>query len=606
MPKASKKRKLPLTVFTAERDSEWNTRCEPLEPFLTASYPVRYLSDNEIRELLAKLEANGALGLLQDRSPDEKFNAFKERAQRQLLVALHEATLGRPFEEIVANEFERITPESAKYLYLDVCTLNRFGLPVRAGVISRISGIHFDEFKAKLFAPLEKIVFSQYDKYIGDRVFRARHPHVAEIVFSEVLADPEAKLDQILRMVRGLNISYSVDKEAFDHLTRGRTVAETFPSVEMGRALYRVASEVAGEDAYILHQEGVFELNHGGGSLDRAEDCLIAAERQAGYDPSIQHSLATLYRKKANVTENELLRSQLRKRALGRLSNARKGNQPHPYEVNTRLGIMIDELREILPSEEPNVSGPGSRLLLEKIKEIENELALGRQLFPRNEYLHATEATYHAAITDHPRAIKALEEAFQINPRQEWIAVRLADLHIANSDQSAARAVLEKAVSEHPTAKRAHLKLGIMKARSRNLEDRKISLQHFRSAFSNGDDNYTAQLWYGRGLFIENRFPEADEIFASLKAARVSPSTKNTKIDPVPDNEGRPQIFRGKVVKREAVYLFIESNTHGRDIFCHESNVPDGEWSRLEFGADVKFNISFNFHGPIATAVYAS
>ena len=57
-------------------------------------------------------------------TPDERVKAFKKRAERQLLVALHEATLGKPFEDIVFDEFERIEPPTARNIYLNICALH--------------------------------------------------------------------------------------------------------------------------------------------------------------------------------------------------------------------------------------------------------------------------------------------------------------------------------------------------------------------------------------------------------------------------------------------------------------------------------------------------
>ena len=124
-----------ITIVTAERDSEWNVRCGELDARTTAQYELRYLTDRAVHLLLAKLEEHNALGLLAEQDYEGRVDALRERARRQILVALHEATLGRPFEEIVVNEYSRIQPEDARLLYLDICTLNRFGVGVRAGLI---------------------------------------------------------------------------------------------------------------------------------------------------------------------------------------------------------------------------------------------------------------------------------------------------------------------------------------------------------------------------------------------------------------------------------------------------------------------------------------
>jgi SIR2-like domain len=183
--------KLPITIIAAERDNEWNIRCGDLDPFVSAEFPVRFLNEAEIRRLLELLEQHHALGLLAQMPYQERLDAFVKRAERQLLVALHETTLGRPFEEIVLDEYKGISPEEARLLYLDVCALNRLGVAVRAGLISRVGGIRFEDFKSRFFSPLEHVLMTRKDKYTGDMMYVARHQHVAELVFQQVLADPE-------------------------------------------------------------------------------------------------------------------------------------------------------------------------------------------------------------------------------------------------------------------------------------------------------------------------------------------------------------------------------------------------------------------------------
>ena len=142
---------IPLTVICAERENEWLVYCDFLVPFLTQDFTVDYLVPEEIASLIHSLERHHALGFLADRSHEDRISAFAVRADRQLLVALHEATLGVPFEKIILDEYDGI-PATARSLYLNVCALHQFGTPVRAGLISRVSGITFAEFGAK-FCP---------------------------------------------------------------------------------------------------------------------------------------------------------------------------------------------------------------------------------------------------------------------------------------------------------------------------------------------------------------------------------------------------------------------------------------------------------------------
>src|SRR3972149_8562629 len=95
--------------------------------------------------------------------PEERRKFFILTADHQLLVALHEATLGKSFDEIILDEYNRIVPDEAKLLYLDVCTLHRFKVGVRAGLLSRVSGITLNLFQERLLKPLEHVIRVYYD-----------------------------------------------------------------------------------------------------------------------------------------------------------------------------------------------------------------------------------------------------------------------------------------------------------------------------------------------------------------------------------------------------------------------------------------------------------
>jgi hypothetical protein len=111
----SRARQIPLTLIFAERDAEWNVRCEPLERYWFRDFPVSYLSEKEIRALLVKLEEHDSLGILKEISSfEDRVQRLLGSAKRQLLVALHEATQGKRFEDIVYEEYHRILPSDAQ------------------------------------------------------------------------------------------------------------------------------------------------------------------------------------------------------------------------------------------------------------------------------------------------------------------------------------------------------------------------------------------------------------------------------------------------------------------------------------------------------------
>lgn len=231
----------------------------------------------EIRTLIGLLEAQDALGTLTDATPQERINAFARRADRQILVALHEATLGRPFEDIIENEYLRIVPHEAQKLYLTICVMNRLDIRVRAGLISRSHKIAFEEFQDRFFKPLEHIVKTDYDQNVRDNVYFARHPHIAEIVFERILNTQELRYEEYLRCINAMNLDYSTDRQAFVQMIRGRSVNDLFSNNELAKAIYEAAGEAAGDDANLYHQMGIYEMVRPNGNLIKAQEYLFEA-----------------------------------------------------------------------------------------------------------------------------------------------------------------------------------------------------------------------------------------------------------------------------------------------------------------------------------------
>ena len=58
----------------------------------------------------------------------------------------------------------------------------------------------------------------------------------------------------------------------------------------------------------------------------------------------------------------------------------------------------------------------------------------------------------------------------------------------------------------------AHFEIGRILSESRDPN----AVTHMRSSFTSGDNNYEAQFWYARELFLQKHFDEAKEVFNNL------------------------------------------------------------------------------------------
>src|SRR5207245_8001677 len=173
----------------------------------------------------------------------------------------------------------------------------------------------FEEFKSRFFAPLEHVVFAQRDELTRDYHYRARHPHIADIVFRKVLRNVEERFDCYIRCLKALNVSYSVDWKAFWQMVRARNLLDLFPDLQMVQAIFAAARDTVGENAHLLHQMGIHEMNRPGGDLDEASRRLNRASNLAPSDAPIQHSIAELKLKVADRSRTPLEKSKLLKEA---------------------------------------------------------------------------------------------------------------------------------------------------------------------------------------------------------------------------------------------------------------------------------------------------
>ena len=374
---ACQSRKIPVTIIGAERANEWSGFSHQVTSFLRQEFSVHYLSETEVNELLDLLTRHQALGLLADRSRQQQVDAFVKRAQRQLLVALHEATLGLPFETILKDEYENIPSPEARQLYLSICALNQFGAPVRTGLISRATGIDFPQFRERLFEPLQDVVFVEEDRYSRDNYYRARHQHVAEVVFSQVLGEQNEKFDLLVSLIQVINPEYASDAETFATIIRGRNVASMFSAVELGRLLYDTALTVSSNKSHVLHQRAIFEMRHPGGTLEHAEHfATLAAEKSSqANNLSINHTRADIARRQADKTDDPIKKEVLRRSARSRLSVASNDE----YYLHTKALLAIDVLRDLLTKGKEQPTKAHERLIVEATKDAETAIQRGLQ-----------------------------------------------------------------------------------------------------------------------------------------------------------------------------------------------------------------------------------
>jgi cold shock CspA family protein/tetratricopeptide (TPR) repeat protein len=591
--------RLKVTIISAERLNEWNVSGGALGDFVNETYKLRYLSTPEIEVLVDKLARHKSLGTLAGLSRAEQIEEFEKRAGRQLLVALHEATSGRQFEDILIDEYNQISPRHAQSIYLTICILHRLGVAVRAGVIFRSHQVPFTDFRERFLLPLEKVVAVKYHSPTGDYMYTTRHPEIAEVVFERILRDPDERFNEYVRVLSSLNISFESDSEAFRHLTRARNVLALFPDHEAAKEIYRIAEMVAAEHVYRVHQQGIYEMQRPSGNLDRAYELFKdAQERMPQYRP-VKHSLAELARKQALLVDSPFRKARYRAEAEALAFELLEDGVAKEYPRHTLVKMAMDELREI--AADPGASDGDIEKAVDK---VENYLVRGLQESPGNGALLNSEADLRDFLRQETRVISALERAFKANRRQGHVALRLAKLYSSNGDRDRGIDLLREALDANRGDMRLHFQLA-MELKEIAGTSLDTLLHHLKRSYTPGDGNFEAQFWHARYLFERGEDGDQDEarkLFRDLRRAPVA-HDRRTKIRSYVLDGLRPQTFTGVVLRKDEGFGFIKDDRTGREIFVHGDNVRDEVWQGLNKGAPVSFNVGFNLGGPIGTGV---
>lgn len=587
---------LKVTIISAERYNEWNMRCDELDELIVDKFSLPYLSENEISLLVDSLEKHNSLGpVLSKKSREERCAELKERHGRQLLVALHEATMGEPFEDIIFNEYSNIHPENAKSIYLTVCVLNRLKVPVRAGLVSRIHEISFEDFKTNFYDPLEKVVISRGSSE-SDVYFAARHSEIAEIVFRRALEKSEDRYLEYINILSKLNIAFSTDKNSYRLLIRAKSLQELFPDLNDVTAIYKHAEDVFGDDPYLMQQMANYERIRPNGSVEKAISLLVKATESAPYDSSILHSLAVCWRDKAvTLTDPHQLHLAISE-SRGYLQQIVNRWGDSPYVSSTAIELSIIGLKHLLADENTSI-----KVLNESIRKVQKELTDNKQKFPSNGHVYNLEAQFSELINDSVRALQALKKAFEENDREPFLAIRLAEIFTGIENNEEAKKVLELALERRRADHGLNFHYAELLRKQETFEQSEL-VYFYRRAFSPGDKNYQAQFWYARYLFFSadsSKHKQSEDVFAQIRNGRFSFEDRH-KVRDYDGSKSSPRVHSGRIVKKRENFGFLVMDGTGYEIFVAARQLKEDLWGAVNEGDRVNFNIAFTFSGPCA------
>lgn len=595
------KSKLPITVIGAEREADWGSYCGELEEaFPPRVFSLHGLVESEAEDLVDLLERHSCLGLLRQKTKMERIESFlnKDRSDRQLLVALHELTQGKPFEEIILEEYQRIVPERAKRLYLDIATMHQFGVTARAGAISRISGVRFNDFEEDFFRPLKDIICVTTDRFTGDKGYETRHTRVARIVFGVACTSDEDKASQLARIISGLDAGFTADKRIIEKVCKGRSMAEQFASIVPAREIFDMACSVAPNSAFLFQQAAILEIRHNQGSLERAFEFAEMARKIDGNNHIYLHTLAEVKRRQANEAESKVKKEQLRAQSRAHLNEIwLKDSRKALSFCNLLVDETIDMLRGITSSSKEHEIVEFDA----KVDDAVERLKRAMQDFPEEAEFSALEARLWQVLGDGEKAKLALDRAIRARPRNSGVYLRLSNIHRQADAREETFKVLKQGLDKFPDDKSLHLKMALHLVETQEAPSPEMEF-HFRSSFAAGDHNFDGRFFYAEYLFWSGKIDECKDLFAEID--RLAPE-QYRKVAPSSDDILTKKLgnYRGDIESVSERYFFIRFGVYPKSIFSYWKSLQNMQYDSLERGAQVGFKLRFNRKGPIGVDV---
>lgn len=313
------KTKALIVVLRSNRVDELLDR-EIVAELRVSEIATSRLSDLEISLLVELLERQNRLGVLLGKEKHERIRAFQTSTERQLLVAMIEATSGEKFEQKVIAEYTDLDPVK-RYIYCLVSVATHFRFPMSKEHIFLCV-----ENKDEAPVSLDLLRKRGLIKQNSSKEYESRHRVIASKVFEQLEAE-----NTVLQFIHDiafaaaalLGPSFSSSHKfarVIQKCTHHEVVARySTNSAATGSSFYSELEPVMASNYHFWLQRGCYELEMG--HFELAETFLRQARELNSEDFRVETSLHHLQMKKAASSPNSQGASDAFNNAVDYLAN---------------------------------------------------------------------------------------------------------------------------------------------------------------------------------------------------------------------------------------------------------------------------------------------
>lgn len=186
-----------VTLVLVDRTNAFANKRHSLTGLELREIRVPDLTDQDILNILDRLRHFKMLGKLKGKNEAEQVEAFRRVAEKQILVAMREATSGRGFDLIIRNEYSDLASQ-AKMAYLIACLTVSQGAP---GVYKRHLMACMDRSNGTKAIVIDELLRGVLVRAnTSGTLLKPRHRRIAQLVAKEIAHDDE-KQDAVIRFL---------------------------------------------------------------------------------------------------------------------------------------------------------------------------------------------------------------------------------------------------------------------------------------------------------------------------------------------------------------------------------------------------------------------
>lgn len=382
-----------VTFVVGERSNRYAQVSHALLGFTPIDIRMPDLDETDAQEIIGKLESFGFLGVLRNKTPEERVQAFMERANKQLLVALREATSGQGFDAILRTEFLELAPQ-AQTAYTICCIAVAHGAP---GVYQRhlLPCLGRADFKkGMVISDLLRGVLVPANA-TGTMV-KPRHRLIGYWVATEIapVGVKQGAISTFLQQISSDIVPNEIKRRspaylAYRGMINSEALKETFANDhEIILALYDELKESYDRDFLFWLQYGMAQMN--AGHLDVAENYMKQSIGMYPNSHQVKNKLGCLNLMKATQSSNPVIAIDQANEGIDLLReqmHAEGDHDSYPYHAYLvyvtrwyrKAGTMVsqgewEELRAI--GSEATRKYPRDDMIRDAVNEVERQYLL--------------------------------------------------------------------------------------------------------------------------------------------------------------------------------------------------------------------------------------